>query len=257
MTPRRRTGQTFRVTRNQKIPAAVLSHLSADLQAGGVAIFPTETVYGIGTSVFSLAGIQRIYELKGRSWRKPLALLVHSLEAARPLVETIPPEAQRLAEQFWPGPLTLVFKASPLGKLVTGGLATIGVRIPDHPLALALLRKVGVPLATTSVNRSGHSPAISGAAAARLFGSRVEWVIDMGVCRMKTASSVVDLSSYPFTVVREGMISKKTLEAALTRPAGTLSLKGEGLRHRRTKGVDVGLLPSGRRWPKGRMRGAS
>jgi L-threonylcarbamoyladenylate synthase len=201
--------------RQGKIPAPALVEILADLKAGAVAIFPTETVYGLGTSVFSMSGIRRIYALKGRSWRKPLALLVHSLEAARPLVETIPPEAEVLAKRFWPGPLTLVFKASPLGKLVTGGLATIGVRIPDHEMLLTLLKKVGVPLATTSVNRSGQKPAVSGVAADRLFGSRVEWVIDMGACRVKTSSSVVDLSSYPFTVAREGAIPKKDLEREL------------------------------------------
>jgi L-threonylcarbamoyladenylate synthase len=184
----------------------------AALRAGGVVIFPTETVYGIGTSVFSRTGIRRIYELKGRRGRKPLALLVHSLAAAKPLVETIPPEAERLAKRFWPGPLTLVLKASSLGRLVTGGLATIGVRIPDHPVALGLLRAMGVPLATTSVNRSGQKPAVSGIQAAKLFGKKVDYLIDGGICRVKTASSVIDLSHYPFMVIREGAISKKVLE---------------------------------------------
>lgn len=209
------TAQTLRLTRSQKIPAAVLSRLSADLQSGAVAIFPTETVYGLGTSVFSPAGIRRIYKLKGRLARKPLALLVPTLAAARPLVESVPPEAERLAKKFWPGPLTLIFKASPLGRIVTGGLATIGVRVPDHPIALAVLRKVGVPLATTSVNRSGQKPAVSGAACARLFGSQVDWLVDAGTCRVKSASSVVDLSHYPFTIIREAAILRKTLEKAL------------------------------------------
>jgi len=182
------------------------------LKAGGVVIFPTETVYGIGTSVFSLAGIRRIYELKGRHGRKPLALLVPSLLAAAPLVESIPTEARRLAEKFWPGPLTLVFKASALGRLVTGGLATIGVRIPNHPVALAILKATGIPLATTSVNRSGQKPAVSGKDAARLFGGKVDYLIDGGICRVKTASSVIDLSHYPFMVIREGAIPKKMLE---------------------------------------------
>jgi len=199
----------------RSLPAKILANIASDLQAGAVVIFPTETVYGIGTSVFSRTGIQRIYKLKGRQGRKPLALLVPSLAAASPLVETIPPEAARLAECFWPGPLTLVFKASALGRLVTGGLATIGVRIPDHPIALAILRKVGIPLATTSVNRSGQKPATSGAEAAKFFGSQVDWLIDGGHCRVKTASSVIDLSHYPFMIVREGALSKKTLEKAL------------------------------------------
>jgi len=109
-----------RVT-GRKLPLKILSQIAADLQAGAVVIFPTETVYGIGTNVFSRAGIQRIYKLKGRHDRKPLALLVPTLAAARPLVDIIPPEAERLAKRFWPGPLTLVLQASPLGRLVTGG----------------------------------------------------------------------------------------------------------------------------------------
>jgi L-threonylcarbamoyladenylate synthase len=203
-----------RVT-GRKIPSKTLDKIAADLQAGAVVIFPTETVYGIGTSVFSLSGIRRIYRLKGRQGRKPLALLVPTLAAAAPLVESIPPEAVRLAEEFWPGPLTLVLKASPLGRLVTGGLTTIGLRIPDHPIALGLLQKTGIPLATTSVNRSGQKPATSGKACAALFGSQVDWLIDAGICRVQTASSVVDLTHYPFMVVREGALPKKILEKAL------------------------------------------
>jgi L-threonylcarbamoyladenylate synthase len=209
------TPHTLRLRRSQKIPAAVLSRLSADLQAGAVAIFPTETVYGIGTSAFSPAGIRRIYRLKGRQGHKPLALLVPSLAAARPLIETVPPEAERLAKKFWPGPITLIFKASPLGRLVTGGLATIAVRIPDHPIALAILKKAGVPLATTSVNRSGQKPAVTGSACTRLFGSQVDWLVDAGTCRVKAASSVVDLSHYPITIIREEAIPRKLLEKAL------------------------------------------
>jgi len=209
-----RNVHSFRIKSHQ-LTATTLARLAADLTAGAVAIFPTETVYGIGTSVFSLTGIRRIYALKGRQRRKPLALLVPTLDAARPLVETIPPEAERLAGKFWPGPLTLVFRASPLGRLVTGGLSTIGVRIPDHPVALALLKKVGIPLATTSGNRSGHKPAASATACLRLFGSKVDWLIDGGVCRVKAASSVVDLSHYPFTILREEAISKEVLEKAL------------------------------------------
>ena len=98
-----------------------LEAIAEALRAGHIVIFPTETVYGIGTSAFAGAGIRRIYALKGRQWRKPLAVLVATLEAARPLLEEIPPEAHRLAKLFWPGPLTLIFKASALGKLVTGG----------------------------------------------------------------------------------------------------------------------------------------
>lgn len=206
---------THDIALKKSLPKTTLQALCADVSAGALAIFPTETVYGLGTSAFSRKGIQQIYKLKGRTWRKPLAVLVADLEAAHPLVESIPPEAARLAEQFCPGPLTLVLAASPLGRLVTGGLATIGVRIPDHPIALDILRGVGIPLATTSVNHSGEDPAISGAQCRKLFGGQVEWLIDGGTCRVKEASSVVDLSHFPFTVIRAGAIPKKDLERAI------------------------------------------
>jgi L-threonylcarbamoyladenylate synthase len=189
--------------------------IARGLRAGAVAIFPTETVYGLGTSAFATLGIQKIYRLKGRHWRKPLAILVPTLEAALPLVEEIPPEARRLAKAYCPGPLTFVLKASDLGRMVTGGVETIGVRVPDHPIALALLRAVQIPLATTSVNRSGDPPAVSGRRAAQIFGKEVEWFLEGGVCRVKAPSSVVDFSHYPFTVAREGAVSKKELEKFL------------------------------------------
>jgi L-threonylcarbamoyladenylate synthase len=201
--------------RRGRIEKAVLGRLAADLLAGAVAIFPTETVYGLGAGAFATQGIRRIYALKGRRWNKPLALLVPDLKSAAPLLEAIPKEAFRLAEAFSPGPLTLVLKASHLGKLVTGGLDTIGVRIPNHPVALAILKAVGIPLATTSVNRSGEEPATSGAASRKLFGGQVHWLLDGGTCRVKKPSTVVDLSHYPFTIIREGAIAKKALTRIL------------------------------------------
>jgi len=217
-TERNTLARVLRV-RSGKLSATSLHHLVRTFRAGGVVIFPTETVYGIGASAFSPAGIRRIYQLKGRRWTKPLALLVPALEAARPLVEFLPAEAFRLARAFWPGPLTLVLPASPLGRLITGGLTTIGVRVPRHPVPLAILQALDVPLATTSVNRSGHEPAISGVAAIKRFGSKVDWVVDGGTCTLQEASSVVDLSHFPFTVKRQGAIAKQTLEKTLFQPA--------------------------------------
>src|SRR5262245_18722045 len=109
------TGRKLR-PRTGRLPADVLSKIVTSLRRGGVAIFPTETVYGIGTSAFAHRGIRKIYRLKGRKWKKPLALLVPTLDAAAPLVESIPVEAYRLAAKFWPGPMTLVLTASPLGR---------------------------------------------------------------------------------------------------------------------------------------------
>ena len=196
--------------------ASSLEQVARALLAGEVAVFPTETVYGIGAGAFATQAIRRIYELKGRHGRKPLAILVASLDAARPLVETIPPEALRLAEAFCPGPMTFVLAASPLGRLVTGGLATIGVRVPAHPIALELITRVGLPLATTSVNRSGGKPATSHQQALEIFKADVEWFLDGGECALKQPSSVVDFSHYPFTVIGDGALPKKKIEHLLS-----------------------------------------
>ncbi len=211
--------------RTPLLPKKWLVQLGKAIHAGDLVIFPTETVYGLGASVFCRESIQRIYGLKGRQWRKPLALLVPSLAAAAPLLDAIPPAAEQLAQAFWPGPLTLVLKASPLGRMVTGGLATIGVRVPNHPVALMILRHLNIPLATTSVNRSGEPEALSGRSAQKLFGKQVDWLIDSGTCRGKKPSSVVDVSHYPYTVIREGAIPKKKLEVLLL----TASRRSKGL----------------------------
>lgn len=191
--------------------------IARELRAGAVVILPTETVYGLGASPFHREAIQRIYALKGRRWHKPLALLTHSLKAAAPLIDEIPPEAQHMADAFCPGPITLVLKASPLGQMLMGGLPTIGVRIPDHPFALKLLRVLGTPLAATSVNRSGEDPATSASGCRKIFGKKVDHLFDGGVCRVKEPSSVVDFSHYPFTIIREGAIGRRKLEETLLR----------------------------------------
>jgi L-threonylcarbamoyladenylate synthase len=206
--------KTVRI-RRKHIQKALLKEIAGDIRGGAVAIFPTETVYGMGTSAFSRRGIKNIYRLKGRRWNKPLQLLVPSLNAALPLVEAIPDEAFRLAKKFCPGPITFILPASPLGRMVTGGLNAIGIRVPDHSLVLSLLKAVGVPVAATSANLSGRQPATTGAQARQLFEKKVDWLIDGGACRLSRASSVIDFTRFPFTVRREGAIGRKILEKVI------------------------------------------
>lgn len=193
------------------MPAAVLKATVAALNAGGVAVFPTDTVYGIGASVFRPAAVKRIYKLKGRSYKKPLPYLVADRRQVAPLVEPMSERLKRLLDDHWPGPLTVVFKTSELGRMVTGGKETAAFRVPDHGPAIALLKAFGAPLATTSANPSGRPPATTGAAARRMFGGRVEVLWDGGRCPGGVASTVLDASSMQWTLVREGAIKKKTL----------------------------------------------
>ena len=181
------------------------------LMDGGVAVFPTDTVYGLGAGIFRPEAIRRIYTLKGRSHRKPLPLLVAHLKQAEALVEPLSRRLRRLLGDYWPGPLTVVFKTSPLGQWVTGGKDTVAIRVPKHPAALALLKAMRCPLAVTSANRSGKPPAVTGGEALRIFGGRVDALLDGGRCPEGEPSTVLDAAHEPWTLVREGAVRKKEL----------------------------------------------
>jgi len=195
--------------------ARLIATLAGSLDRGEVGIFPAETVYGLGCHAFRPAAIQRIFHLKGRNFYKPLALLVSDLDQAQELIADLPDAALILAKKFFPGPLTLVLKASTLGRMTMGGHRTIGVRIPHHSWLLSLIKKTGVPLATTSVNHSGQPEALSGAEAKKSFEGKVDWIVDGGRTKLGKPSTVIDLTHFPYTVRREGAIPKRAIYEAL------------------------------------------
>jgi L-threonylcarbamoyladenylate synthase len=181
------------------------------LDRGEVVVLPTDTVYGLAAGAFRPHATDEIYRLKGRDYRKPLPFLVARLDQALALVEDVTPRLKKLLDRYWPGPLTVVFKTSSLGRWVTGGKDTIAVRIPKHPAALALLRAVDGPLAATSANPSGRAPAVTAAQALGMFGGRVPVVLDGGRCPEGEASTVLDAAGYPWTLVREGAVKRREL----------------------------------------------
>lgn len=182
---------------------------------GSLVVFPTDTVYGIGTNALLPDARARIYAAKGRAPAKPLPILVHSTEEARRWV-AFNPVAERLARAFWPGALTLVLRPTDAGRrLAQEGSETLAVRVPDHPLLLALIAASGVPWATTSANASGSPAAKDGEAAAAAMGAAAEWVVDAGPCRGGVESSVVDAVGPGLKVLREGALSRKQLEATV------------------------------------------
>jgi len=157
-----------------------IERFAALLRAGGIVAFPTETVYGLGADATNSDAVLKIYETKGRPRFNPLIVHVTDLEMAKNLTE-MSPLAEKLA-QFWPGPLTLVLPKRPdakLSDLVTAGLDTVGVRIPDHPLALALIRAAGLPLAAPSANPSGKLSPTTAAQVRTAFAGLVP-VLDGG-----------------------------------------------------------------------------
>jgi len=187
------------------------------LRAGELVAFPTETVYGLGGDATSDIAVARIFEAKGRPSFNPLIVHVPDASAARALA-VLDARAERMAERFWPGPLSLVLQRAshcPVSLLASAGLDTLAIRVPAHPLALALLRATGRPLAAPSANRSGRvSPTTSAHVIAELDG-RIAAVLDGGPCQVGIESTVLDLSGNEPTVLRPGGIAREEIEAVL------------------------------------------
>lgn len=184
------------------------------IQAGGVIAFPTDTVYGIGVSAFQIEAIEKIYRAKGRSTLKAIPILLGDLEAAQQVTPRLSPAAQALSEAFWPGPLTLVL---PLLPSLPGNLSpseTIGLRIPNHPFTLALLRETG-PLAATSANVSGQPSAISAAEVQSQLGSKLDLILDGGRSPGGRASTVLDCTAENPVVLREGPLTWDEIQTVL------------------------------------------
>jgi L-threonylcarbamoyladenylate synthase len=195
-----------------------LTRFAAILRAGGLVAFPTETVYGLGADATSSDAVLRIYETKGRPRFNPLIVHLADLAMAERMV-VFSPLAQRLAA-FWPGPLTLVLPRRPeagLSDIVTAGLGTVGIRIPDHPLALALLRAAGVPLAAPSANPSGKLSPTTADQVRRAFRDRVP-VLDGGPCKAGVESTILAVDGETVTQLRAGALPRDQIEAAIGRP---------------------------------------
>jgi len=186
------------------------------LRTGGLVAFPTETVYGLGASALDARAVSRIYSVKGRPDTSPLIVHVASVEMAQALVLKWPEAADRLAGKFWPGPLTLVLpKRAIIPDIVTAGLATVGLRVPSHPTALALLRAAKVPLAAPSANRFTELSPTTAEHVRRSLGNDVDFILDGGPCTVGIESTVVSLTEPQPVLLRPGGISRAELEAIL------------------------------------------
>ena len=193
------------------------------LGAGGLVAFPTETVYGLGADATDAHAAARIYEAKGRPSFNPLIAHVADLEAAQ-REGMFDPSALILARAFWPGPLTLVVPVAPGGtvsELSRAGLASVGLRVPSHPIAQALLRAFGRPVAAPSANRSGHVSPTSAAHVLADLDGRLEAIIDGGDCDVGVESTIVACMDGVATLLRPGAVTREQLAAALGRDVAT------------------------------------
>lgn len=200
-------------TANETTIAAAAEHL----RAGRLVAFPTETVYGLGADATNGRAVAQIFAAKGRPRFNPLIVHVLDANAAKAHAE-FTPLAHRLADSFWPGPLTLVLEkraSSPLSDLVTGGLSSVAIRSPDHPVARALLVATGRPLAAPSANRSGHVSPTQAAHVDEDLGDRVAMVLDGGATAHGLESTIVDARGEAPVLLRPGAVTVETIEAVL------------------------------------------
>jgi L-threonylcarbamoyladenylate synthase len=194
----------------------VLARAAELLRNGRLVAFPTETVYGLGAHALDPAAVRRIYEAKGRPAYNPLIVHVADIAGARHVTRDWPERAERLARLFWPGPLTLVLPKKPnVPGEVSAGLDTVAVRVPAHPVALALLRTARLPIAAPSANLSmGVSPTTAQHVAKGL-GDRVDLILDGGRTGVGIESTVIDLTAEPAVVLRPGAVTRQELSRVL------------------------------------------
>jgi L-threonylcarbamoyladenylate synthase len=232
------------------ISPAEIQHAARLLRAGRLVAFPTETVYGLGANALDAEAVARIYAVKGRPSTSPLIVHVDSIEMAKSIVAAWPEPAYRLAQEFWPGPLTMVLlikssmerrapppgirnrigttsvetgdspvhaeqSSAPIPLIVTAGLPTVGLRMPAHPIALALIQAAGVPLAAPSANRFTQLSPTTADHVRRSLGSDVDYILDGGPCHVGIESTVLSLAEPQPILLRPGAISRLQIEAVI------------------------------------------
>jgi L-threonylcarbamoyladenylate synthase len=203
-----------------KCTADALTSAAAYLKSGGLVAFPTETVYGLGADATNAQAVARIYEVKGRPADHPLILHIHSMNLMGEWADEIPDYAIALARDFWPGPMTLILKRSILAEdFITGGQPTVGLRVPDHVIALALLaafeRVGGKAIAAPSANRFGHvSPTSAEAVSEELskYLAPADLILDGGQSMVGVESTIIDCTSFAPRILRPGAITKELIE---------------------------------------------
>ncbi|GED67493.1 threonylcarbamoyl-AMP synthase [Brevibacillus reuszeri] len=191
------------------------------LRDGEVVAFPTETVYGLGANACSNEAVEKIFLAKGRPSDNPLIVHIGAMEQLSSVAQDIPAKGKQLMDAFWPGPLTIILpKTDRVASLVTAGLASVGVRMPDHPIALAIIEEAGVPIAAPSANRSGRPSPTTAAHVLTDLEGRVAGVLDGGATGVGVESTVIDVTVDPPIILRPGGITREQMEAVI----GTVAL---------------------------------
>jgi len=207
-----------------KIVEATLENISLAaeiIRRGGLVAMPTETVYGIAVDAMNRDAVLRLFEAKGRPADNPLIVHIDSMAMLKMAAREIPPLVEKLAERFWPGPLTMVLKKQPdILDEVTGGLPTVAVRQPRHPVAMGLISLVGRPLAAPSANRFMRLSATRAQHIDPVLASKIDLILDGGACPVGLESTVLDMTCDPPRILRPGGVSRGEIQAAVGDPLG-------------------------------------
>ena len=212
---------------NTKHLTTEIGEAAALLRGGGLVAVPTETVYGLAGNALDEAVVRRIYEVKGRPEIKPLSMMVPDESAMERWCADVPRAAFALARRFWPGPLTIVLRSgAAVPEITRAGGATVGLRCPDHPLTLALLRETGLPLAAPSANPSGAASPKSADEVLSYFDGAIDAVLDGGVCGIGRESTIIDLSAPPYRILRQGALPEAEVMDALRESVTLIGITG-------------------------------
>lgn len=187
------------------------------IKEGKLIVFPTETVYGLGADALNKEAVRRIFKVKGRSFNKPLSILIGKKEELSKYVQEIPKSAQVLIERFWPGPLTLILRASLLisDNIIKGENNTIGIRMPNGRVALEIVKTSGVSLACPSANLSGRPSPTKAEEVIKDLGEKIDLILDGGETKIGVESTVLNLTSSPPTILREGVLKREEIEKVI------------------------------------------
>ena len=186
---------------------SIVKEAAGVLLKGGLVAFPTETFYGLGANALDPAAVRRIFEVKGRPESKPLLVLVDSVRMAETLVKEIPAAALALMARYWPGPLTLIFRAtSRLPEELTAGTGTVGIRMFRHPVSFEVVRAAGIPVTAPSANLSDEEPPITAADVDRTLRNKIDLILDGGPTTGGLPSTILDVTVTPAKVIRRGAL---------------------------------------------------
>ncbi len=182
---------------------------------GGIIGIPTDTIYGIACDATSQIAVKKIFDMKNRSSEKSLPIMVHNMKLLKRIIPSIPQKVEQMLDDLWPGALTVIFKKSPGVLKYVSATDTIGVRIPNNYVILSIISLLGRPLAVTSANISGEQPLFLAKDIQRVFGSSIDLIVDSGHLNESLPSTVIDVSSEPYKILRDGAIPKEKLKEYL------------------------------------------